>query len=473
MVLINRKENPSEYSNNHEVWLWSSNYYRVLWGILKNRKLPKNVDVKIGKRNFIIKAWHTKFSVDYFWESAWYIIRNISTGKAYTIRKWEEKILWKLWDILVDGDDIKASRKHLKLRVDEENNLFLHDISTNWTIVTEKNISESMNLQRYSIRKIKREEIDDLYEHKISEKEFSDDLINTYWEPKYVAEVKWKKWLLTDIIHNPAREHIWVIWYVLVDWVYEPRFYRKSKSEWDRRCAPEMDGWGIRVSKWESIPNASYESTTKVDVDLRQALDDPIIKINTKKWLQNPVVWSILEIRKEEIKIDKLFPSLPNWANSFFKGKTINDIKRDYKNLYVEWLNYMSMKAIPSKNFFYNHHYLWKICVRAYQAEYNGTNLIFYFAHAVDDPKKQVWVENVVYEDAPINVSWLYTKQVNFGPLAAKPIEYNDQIPRVFSDDARRYIYEKNWNSTYYRDIRDVYQENPIIKHYKKLEGLL
>ena len=167
MVIINRKENPSECLNDHEVWLWSSNYHQVLWGVLKNRKLPKNVDlndhlvwnilsrdfyrvlwgvlinrkipknedVKIGKRSFIIKAWHTKFRVDYLWGSDWYIIRNISTGNAYTIKRWEEKILWKLWDILVDGDDTQASREHLKLRVDGENNLFLHDISTNWTFI--------------------------------------------------------------------------------------------------------------------------------------------------------------------------------------------------------------------------------------------------------------------------------------------------------------------------------------------------
>ena len=108
----------------------------VLWEQLKKEKLPKNIDVKVGKRSFALKVWNTKFRIDFYWWNVWYMFTNLSTNKTYRIKKWEEKILWKIWEILVDWDDIKASRKHLKVRVDEEGDLFLCDISTNGTIIS-------------------------------------------------------------------------------------------------------------------------------------------------------------------------------------------------------------------------------------------------------------------------------------------------------------------------------------------------
>ena len=468
---ITEKENfPNIYEWDHEVsYPWTSEKEYVLWA-LNNRKLPNNKYVKIGKRNFKFTAWNTTFKVEYFWWLDWlYRVTNLSDNKMYYIKKWEEKTVWREWDILIDETDSEASRKHLKIKVDEEKNLFLNDISKHWTIIEEDWNKEKMESKKYSIRKINKEEINDLYEHKNPTKEFFEDLIKTYWEPKYTVEVKWRKWLFTDIIDRG--EHIWNIWYVLLDWIYEPRFYRRSWSEWDRRCAPEME-W-IRISKWESVHNASYESTTKVDINLRQALDDPMIKVNPNKSLSNPVIWSVIEDWKKEIKIDKLFPSFPNHANKFLRDKSISEIKKDYENLTALWLDYKNMESIPNQNFSYENYYLWKINVKAYRIKYNDKNLIFYFSNAVNDKKKQVRIENVTYEDSPLDVSWLPTKQINFWPLAAKPIEYNTQVSKEIRDDRSRDIYSKDWKATYYKDIRDVYQNNPIIKQYKKLEWLI
>lgn len=440
----------------------------VLWEQLKKEKLPKNIDVKVGKRSFALKIWNTKFRIDFYWWNVWYMFTNLSTNKTYRIKKWEEKILWKIWEILVDWDDIKASRKHLKVRVDEEGDLFLCDISTNGTIISGNDNIENLNSKKYILRKIKKEEVEHL--HKYKNPEFVDSLLKTYWEPKYFAEVKWRKWLLTDkIIRSSGRTR--VIWYVLVDWEYESRFFRRSRSEWDWRCAPEMEG--SRISKWESIKNASYETTTKVDLDLRHALDDDLLKVNPKKWLPNPVIWSVLDTWKEEIKIRKMFPWLPNDATLFFKGKTIKQVKNLYKNLNMEWLDYKNMQYSPELDFSYGHNYLWKVCVKAYKMNYKWENLIFYFSYAINDPKKQVRIEHVIYEDSPINDSWIYTKQINIWPLSAKPIEYKDQIPKECLEEKWRNVYENDWAPIYYMDIRDLYQDNPIIKQYKKLEGLL
>jgi hypothetical protein len=124
----------------------------------------------------------------------------------------------------------------------------------------------------------------------------------------------------------------------------------------------------------------------------------------------------------------------------------------------LNWLKYENMKAQTDKNYSYEHTYLWKVNVEAYTMDRNWESILVYFSKSEKDNK--VWIENVTYLDAKINSFWTYDKQINASPLTAKPIDYKSQAPSDLSS-------KSYWSD--YIDIRDLYQENPIIRKYKEL----
>jgi hypothetical protein len=60
--------------------------------------------------------------------------------------------------------------------------------------------------------------------------------------------------------------------------------------------------------------------------------------------------------------------------------------------------------------------------------QYNGNPVDIHFARAKHSPDK-VRIENIVYSDAKLNSFGTYDKQINAGPLTAKPIDYDSQVP--------------------------------------------
>ena len=95
--------------------------------------------------------------------------------------------------------------------------------------------------------------------------------------------------------------------------------------------------------------------------------------------------------------------------------------------------------------------------------KYNWRDVDIYFSRSEKDSPNKVRIENIVYSDAKINSFWLYNEQINGWPLVAKPMDYA-------TSSARQVPVKRNGTRYWsYMDIRDLYQENPIIKKYKEL----
>ena len=165
---------------------------------------------------------------------------------------------------------------------------------------------------------------------------------------------------------------------------------------------------------------------------------------------------------KSEVKINKLFTNSPeNSTVRYIMGHNTAEIKDMYRrlgrNANLKWMKI-------GKWYTYEHQYLWTIQVEIWTLNINWKNINFYFARAKNDPQNRVRIEEVKYADAKINSFWIYDKQINASPLTWKPIDYAQQVP-----------IDMQWNQRIwwdYIDIRDLYQENPIIRRYKELSKL-
>ena len=162
----------------------------------------------------------------------------------------------------------------------------------------------------------------------------------------------------------------------------------------------------------------------------------------------------------KQVKIETImFPDEKRSAVDFYRWKEPEKVIDWYKKLIPEWLEYKDMKKASWKKYTYEHKYFGKVDVDVYRMKYNWTDVDIYFWRSRKDSPNKVRIENIVYADAKINSFWLYDNQINAWPLVAKPIDYRSQLPKDW-----------NWvNYWEYADIRDLYQENPIIKRYKEL----
>lgn len=358
-----------------------------------------------------------------------------------------------------------------------------NDIKRNnpWTIRKNNDkITKPLNVPILTnIRKIYQNEITNIINIRSSEiaKRYLNNNID--WHPKYTLKIQiWNKkhcrYLSDKLL---GRSHTYLVWYCVVDWELKARTFRRSNSEWCRRAwlweEVASDGHMI-ISKWEKIKNATYETTTKVDYRISGELDkipgsveaifgsNPHSKLPGINWIQ---LGTILKKQMEsKIKIYKLFENYPYSSScGVFRWKLKNNIIRDYKNLQVSWLDLENLSAKENGNYSYNHKYLWPVYVKICTTTWNGVPIDIHFARARDNSPEKIWIDNIVFSDAKINSFWTYDKQINAAPLTAKPIEYITQVPidmveswhQVFEDDL-------------YVDIRDLYQETPLIRKCKE-----
>lgn len=141
MWLIKQKHNESlEYKREFVEQYKQNKKDKEVAEALEKKQLPKWKEVKM-KKSFYLYVWDTIFSVWFNWHDYRFI--NLSNNKISWLSPWEEKTLWREWEIHVDEIDTKASRNHLKLKVDDKNNLFLCDNSKHWTFVD--SLSEDNN----------------------------------------------------------------------------------------------------------------------------------------------------------------------------------------------------------------------------------------------------------------------------------------------------------------------------------------
>lgn len=301
----------------------------------------------------------------------------------------------------------------------------------------------------------------------------------------------WTTLYTTDKIVGKNSWRQYIIWYTFDNyWTMHLRQFYRSMSEWCWRACPWMrEDWNL--SKWEFITDSSYETTTKVDLSLWNTFDNLKQTYYNDFWPYNnyfsysPISYIASSYNKnyilsedmwpQNIYIRKLFPNLvwndKTWHNKynatdFYAWKywhTIESVTKWYNNLVPEWLDYKHMKLNPNKSYSYHHEYLWNVNVQVCTIKRKGIDLDFHFARAINSPDK-VWIENVACSDAQLNSWWVYNKQINAWPLVAKPVDYKEQCPNWGNIDQ---ILPKV--SPDYRDIRNLYQWNPIIKKFKQI----
>jgi len=496
---------------------------------LEKKQLPKWKEVKM-KKSFYLYVWDTIFSVWFNWHDYRFI--NLSNNKISWLSPGEEKNLWREWEIRVDETDSKASRNHLKLRVDDENNLFLCDNSKHWTFVDEVENSEGKK-ETMKCEKMTAEEIKEFRNAKKSKEAqyFYED--ERYNPNNRVDFWNWNILYTTDRLIRENHKLYWywiwwyherIIWYIKIWGEYKLRMFYKSKSEWIRRACPwERNKWGY--SKWETIDNYQYETTTKVVPILWDIFDNYGINQCLKSPFEDPIdksedLWKLLleEDLKKEIKVDTLFNSkelmdyliyrlwtlsLNNKVKENEKSKISNLIKYYQKledsnsvlpstwkimhdelkwnkepisfevtkwifdKLVPVWLNYSEMYKVEWENYKYNHIDFWEININVYETTRNWKKIKIHFWSVKNNHPEKIWIDNITYSDDEVSSFWIYKNPINAAPLVGKPADYEDQSPSFWD---RRMDYKlPSWNM----DVRDIYQDNPIIIHYKKLEGLL
>ena len=238
------------------------------------------------------------------------------------------------------------------------------------------------------------------------------------------------------------------------------RLFYKSQSEWCRRACPwQRTDW--RYSKWEFLTDFSYETTTKIHPKIWNYFDNlNKIAVNRSPILDilGSVNWWELLTKEMETSIhvqEALFPTM-----RFNKNKQSSYVIDSYNNLIPQGLDYKHMSNNPNKAYSYTHEYLWEIEVQVCTMKRYDRDIDIHFAHAKSSPD-QVRIDNVVSSKARINSFGVYDYQINAWPLAAKPIDYNSQVPIDYRNHT-------TIPGTNYIDIRALYQNNPIIKAYKK-----
>ena len=518
---IKQKENYKNiYEWDHEVsypW-WDKKEY-VLW-TLNNRELPNNQYVKVGKRNLKFTAWSTTFKVEYFWwKSGLYRVTNLSDNKMYYIEKWEEKIVWREWEIKIDAADVQASKEHLKLKVDEENNLFLCNISKYWTTL-EKDKKKEAREEDIKFSKMTDKEIEDF--SKISRTKEANFFYSDRkaFQPKYKIDLwNWTTLYTTDRLNWIIRDEI--IAYTKTWDKMDLRMFYRSGSEGIWRSCPwirEKEWKPSWFSKWEGIENYCYETTTKVVTKIWSIFDslDMTYDIHGDPVDESYKLWFniLMDKMKEETKVDSLFTSSEirnlvidevkksmvedkNTKNQEYYKKIIENCKKRMElwiishsiswsiitgyyddEISIPWdeksVKRMYEKAVPSsldyknmefkKSIAYENTYLWIVETDIYQTTWNWKLVDIYFSRAKKEPDK-VRIDEIKYADAKINSFWIINESINAIPLVWKPIDYRKQTP---------YNRENNPEKGYgdYADMREIYQNNPIIKYYKSLKWI-
>lgn len=286
-------------------------------------------------------------------------------------------------------------------------------------------------------------------------------------KPEYKIQADWQEFLLSWIIKSWEREY--VMWYVKVEWRYEPRFFYFSQSWWNWHCAPWLNAsW--RFSKAEFLW-ASYEKWTIISPEISQhfnSFKNSSFSTNPwKAWLETIGSIDGKQFKSQywhEFNINKLSWDWESLAHKVsgdkhFKNNASTD---DMKNLFRDtpldqWFDIsfnQGFKTWP-KQF---HEYLWEVDTIIWKTTYNWKEAEVVFAKAKDRPDL-IWIENIRYPNSPINSHWIPKDTINWWLLTTKPLEYNSQVPKSVLREAIDY--------GDYLDIRPYIQENPLIRQFK------
>ncbi len=293
-----------------------------------------------------------------------------------------------------------------------------------------------------------------------------------FWDPKNIIDIDWQTFYTTDCLVYGNRKY--VVWYVEVPWRWtRVRLFYRSNSEWARRSCPWIrKDW--KYSKWENILGSSYETTTRPGQEMQD-------KLNTLEELpvnRNPITGVISERNfleaemASEMNVVKLYRGEDATIDYLRKMNSDTQAKKFYENLWYEF-DINGMKIVEWSLSTYEHDFLWTIQVQLCSVNFQWREFYISFARAVNDPLKQVRIEEVLDPQAKMNSFWLPNISVNAAPLTWKPIDYkvNFEIDDVYGNHIYSPLAKDRptiWNSDYI-DIRDIYQSNPLILRFKYL----
>ena len=290
-----------------------------------------------------------------------------------------------------------------------------------------------------------------------SKSEIMNTLIEKGFPPKHKVKIDWLEFFLSDCYQELGRP--WIVGYTTTG---EVRLFYRSISEGIWRSTDGSDG--PTLSKAQYLPNGSYETTTQVDFRLGKIFDK-IPHMQRMPWMQSPWRWLLTFGSKYGFKRDiKYFlrPSLEReikiyWdkrsAVNYYKWRDMAEVKKAYENYNA---NLQLEKIIDSYTF--SHEILGDIHVDIVRGNIQGQDVNIHFGHAVNNDPNSVFVIRWDFADSKLNTFWVPSKQLNLGPLVAKPLDYRVQAPRGRQD-------LKDYGD--YVDIRPLYQNTPLIKQYK------
>lgn len=307
------------------------------------------------------------------------------------------------------------------------------------------------------------------------------------FKPRTVVNYQGKKVYLTGKINDH-----YVVAYLEQEWELIPRVFRRSESGGNWHAVPWYDG--ARVSKWEFVPNISYEKWTVVKRDFNQILDDEVqnegLQVNAMALVMEDVYGKDIP-RSAYREIGQHYNDLPKAAQEYsdetvvfdellgewnpnktrdpvFNGyQSADQVKEYYDKLSLEKKMDFSDSEIVN-TYTTNHNYLGEVenqvmtaRVKSQNPEFDGREIQITVATAKSDWLSRV--ENIVFSQDEGTSFFTQKNPISGGLLTTKPLDYESQVPAfILADSQVRY--------GNYVDLRPYMQNNPLIKQWRKLQ---
>lgn len=327
------------------------------------------------------------------------------------------------------------------------------------------------------------------WDEKVSREVFSMIDENRSLSPKYIITIEWRTFYLSDP-HSSGRDTI--IWYTKDDnWFLQARLFYFSVSWWNRHCSPWFDAGGGRYSKWEFVPNMSYEKWTIVWDWLQNSLEQINSTVNPINWVDvdwiyTDTYWSInhsaytrgnpntLPSKQFANEISVCSDLVANWKNkfeSFFsQWSSLESIDRKFSSIDISNFDFTNAKITEWS--YSKHAVMWDVksyvmtCnYRSNDSKFNWRPVEIIVQHSTTEP----WllrVENLQFSDSKTTSFWNTSDQLSWWVLTAKPWEYKQRLPSSITFDSSVSEYKP------YKDIRWFMQKNPLLQIFRSRKWL-
>lgn len=334
-----------------------------------------------------------------------------------------------------------------------------------------------------------REIFDLFHKHEISEEDLEEfciqawPLLKSLWKaclPILHTEVWGYRFLLSKMFRSPSNK-LQCVWYVKIWDTWQARlfYYSLSGSNW--HCAPFKDNnW---YSKWtdhmwrplkDELRWLSYETATIVSDEFQQLLSiipcygvSPSSEAISNHFQRNTPYGQLYQEQfAKELSCNDAFlvgnSDLPSSFSRLDPSITENALKALYKDLQLPKGLELDENTLLSWNPGFSPD-LWQINTDILTGTLDSKDIAIHVCYAADNPAL-FWIQNISYMPMETNSFGVASHQINGWLFTTKAVEHDDQVP-VF-------LAEKHDKNSYNVDIRPYIQENPLIKAYRRIQGL-